>query len=65
MRFFFLEKAITKAIWLLGITGNGKMYFWKMVFWTVLHKPGLISEAITQSIYGYHYRTVLLGSQVE
>lgn len=65
LSFSILTKAITKAIWLLGITGKGKMYFWKMVFWTVLHKPGLISEAITQSIYGYHYRTVLLGSQVE
>ncbi len=55
-------KAFTKAIWLLGISGKGKFYFWKMVIWTLFHKPGLISEAITQSIYGYHYRTVLLGT---
>lgn len=57
-----LTKAISKAIWLLGIKGKGKLYFWKMVIWTIIHKPSLISEAITQSIYGYHYRTVLLGN---
>lgn len=60
-----LVKAISRAVWLLGISGKGKLYFWKMVIWTLIHKPALISEAITQSIYGYHYRTVLLGREVE
>ncbi len=53
--------AISKSIWQMGVIDRGKLYFWKMIFWTLLHKPKLISEAITQSIYGYHYRTVLLG----
>jgi radical SAM superfamily enzyme YgiQ (UPF0313 family) len=54
-------KAISKSFWLMGVLENGKLYFWKMFFWTLLHKPKLISEALTQSIYGYHYRTVLLN----
>jgi radical SAM superfamily enzyme YgiQ (UPF0313 family) len=58
-------KAISKSIWLMGVIEKGKPYFWKMIFWTLLHKPKLISEAITQSIYGYHYRTVLLGKSSE
>jgi hypothetical protein len=49
----------------MGVAEKGKLYFWKMIFWTLLHKPKLISEAITQSIYGYHYRTVLLGKNGE
>jgi radical SAM superfamily enzyme YgiQ (UPF0313 family) len=53
-------KAISKSIWLMGVIEKGKLHFWKMFFWTLLHKPKMISEAITQSIYGYHYRTVLL-----
>lgn len=57
--------AISKSIWQMGVIDKGKLYFWKMIFWTLLHKPKLISEAITQSIYGYHYRTVLLGKNGE
>jgi len=58
-------KAITRSIWLMGITEKGKLHFWKMIFWTLLHKPKLISEAITQAIYGYHYRAVLLAKNDE
>ncbi|HEY3251940.1 MAG TPA: DUF4070 domain-containing protein, partial [Ignavibacteria bacterium] len=57
--------AISKSIWLMGVVEKGKLYFWKMIFWTLLHKPKMISEAITQSIYGYHYRTVLLNNRNE
>jgi radical SAM superfamily enzyme YgiQ (UPF0313 family) len=57
--------AISKSIWQMGVIDRGKLYFWKMIIWTLLHKPKLISEAITQSIYGYHYRTVLLGKSGE
>lgn len=60
LSFNILLKAISKAIWLLGISGKGKLYFWKMIIWTLIHKPALLTEAITQSVYGYHYRTVLL-----
>jgi radical SAM superfamily enzyme YgiQ (UPF0313 family) len=57
--------AISKSIWQMGVIDRGKLYFWKMIFWTLLHKPKLLSEAITQSIYGYHYRTVLLSKSGE
>ncbi len=61
LSFSLKVNAISKSIWQMGVIDNGKLYFWKMIFWTLLHKPKLISEAITQSIYGYHYRAVLLG----
>jgi hypothetical protein len=55
-------KALSKSVWKIGIKGKGKFHFWKLIFWTIFMKPNLISEAITHSIYGYHYRTVLLGN---
>lgn len=53
-------KALSKTIWKIGIRGRGQIHFWKLILWTIFRKPYLISEAITKSIYGYHYRTVLL-----
>jgi len=52
-------KAFSKTIWKLGITRRGQIHFWKLMFWTIFIKPSLLSEAVTHSIYGYHYRTVL------
>ncbi|MCI0474501.1 MAG: DUF4070 domain-containing protein, partial [Ignavibacteria bacterium] len=56
-------KALSKTIWKLGIKGRGQFHFWKLIAWTVIRKPSLISEAITHSIYGYHYRTVILANE--
>jgi hypothetical protein len=61
--FILKIKAISRSVWRMGVIEKDKLYFWKMIFWTLLHKPSLISEAITQSIYGYHYRTVLLNNR--
>ncbi len=56
-------EALSKAIWKIGIIGKGKFHFWKLLLWTILRKPNLISEAVTYSIYGYHYRTVLINDR--
>jgi len=58
-------KAMSKSIWHIGVIEKGKRYFWKMVFRSLLHKPKLFAEEITQSVYGYHYRTVLIGKNNE
>lgn len=57
-------RALSRTVWKIGILGKGKYHFWKLFFWTIFRKPGLISEAITYSIYGYHYRTVLFEKKV-
>ena len=56
-------KAFSKTIWKLGITRRGQIHFWKLMFWTIFIKPSLLSEAVTHSIYGYHYRTVLFKNK--
>ncbi|MFP4467223.1 MAG: B12-binding domain-containing radical SAM protein [Candidatus Goldiibacteriota bacterium] len=54
--------ALFKAVWKLGIIGSGKKYFWELFLWTIAFRPKLLPEAVTLSIYGYHYRTVLARS---
>jgi radical SAM superfamily enzyme YgiQ (UPF0313 family) len=58
-------QALVKAIWRLGIWGEGKLHFWKLFFWTVFKRPELLAEAITLSIYGFHYRRVMAAVVVE
>ncbi|MBU1078747.1 MAG: DUF4070 domain-containing protein [Spirochaetes bacterium] len=53
-------KAFFRSLWQFGITGRGKHHFWKMFFWTLFKKPRLLVRAITLSVYGYHFREVLV-----
>ena len=51
-------KILFKTILKLGIFSKGRFYFWKLFFWTIFKKPELITEAITLSILGFHFRKV-------
>ena len=42
----------------LGILGRERFHYWRLMFWTLLHRPRMLSLAITLSIYGYHFRKV-------
>lgn len=52
-------RALSGALWKLGIRGKGRIHFWKLCIWTTFHRPKLLPEAISLSIYGFHYRKVL------
>lgn len=54
-------KALTRSIIKLGIIEKGKFDFWKLLIWTIFRKPAFLPIAITMSIYGYHFRQVLLN----
>jgi radical SAM superfamily enzyme YgiQ (UPF0313 family) len=45
------------AFW-LGVLGKERFQYWRLMLWTLICKPRLISLAITLSIYGYHYRKI-------
>jgi radical SAM superfamily enzyme YgiQ (UPF0313 family) len=53
--------AFSRTIWRLGIREKGSRHFWKLMLWTAFRKPRLLPEAITQAIYGYHFRKVLIA----
>lgn len=50
--------AFIKSVFILGIFRKGRLEYWKLMLWTLLKRPGLIVDAITFAIYGYHFRAV-------
>jgi radical SAM superfamily enzyme YgiQ (UPF0313 family) len=51
-------KAFFKSIFIIGLRDRGRREYWKLVLWTLFRRPVLLVEAITFTVYGYHYRTV-------
>jgi len=42
----------------LGVFGRERFQYWKILFWTLSRRPGLLQVAITLAIYGHHFRKV-------
>lgn len=57
-------KAWLRSIVRLGIRGPERREYWQLFFWTLLHKPRLVVEAVTLAIYGHHFRTVYEAATV-
>jgi radical SAM superfamily enzyme YgiQ (UPF0313 family) len=50
--------AIIRSIIFLGIIGKERFHYWRLMFWTIFSRPRLLPQAITLSIYGFHFRKV-------
>jgi radical SAM superfamily enzyme YgiQ (UPF0313 family) len=50
--------ALLKSIWILGIKEKERVYYWKLVFWSLFRKPKLFPLAIELAIWGFHFRKV-------
>jgi radical SAM superfamily enzyme YgiQ (UPF0313 family) len=50
--------ALFRSIYHLGIIDKERIHYWKLVFWTLFHRPGLFPLAIVFSIYGFHFRKI-------
>jgi hypothetical protein len=50
--------AFFRSIYRLGIIGRERVQYWRLFFWTLFHRPKLITMAVTLAIYGYHFRIV-------
>jgi len=50
--------ALLKSIFLLGIAGRERIYYWKLFFWSLFRRPRLFPLAITYAIYGFHFRKI-------
>ncbi len=55
---FSLFKAFLKSVFVIGVVNKGRREYWKLLLWTFLHHPGLLIDAITYTVYGYHFRTI-------
>jgi radical SAM superfamily enzyme YgiQ (UPF0313 family) len=51
-------KAFLKSIWVLGIMGKERLYYWRLVSWTLIRRPRFLSLAISFAIYGFHFRKI-------
>lgn len=49
---------LMRSFYWLGILGQERFHYWKLLFWIQFRRPRLFPEAITLAIYGYHFRNV-------
>jgi len=47
-----------KSVFVLGILNKDRGEYWKLIIWTLFNRPGSLVEAITYTVYGYHFRTI-------
>ena len=50
--------AFIRSIIVLGIIGKERFHYWKLLLWTIFTRLRLIPQAVTLSIYGFHFRKV-------
>jgi radical SAM superfamily enzyme YgiQ (UPF0313 family) len=50
--------AIVKSMWHIGIRGEGRRHYWKLLLWS-LRRPSYLEMAVRFSIYGYHFRKII------
>jgi radical SAM superfamily enzyme YgiQ (UPF0313 family) len=55
---FSLLRAFFKSVFIIGLLNKGRSEYWKLLIWTLFNRPGSIVDAITYTVYGYHYQTV-------
>jgi radical SAM superfamily enzyme YgiQ (UPF0313 family) len=50
--------AFILSIFRLGIVGKERVYYWKLMIWTLFRRPKSFPTAITLAILGYHFRKI-------
>lgn len=50
--------AVLRSFYRLGLLGEERSHYWKLLLWTQFRRPKLLTEAIVLSIYGYHFRRI-------
>ena len=55
---FSLISAFIKSIFIIGMVNKGRTEFWKFFIWTLVRRPASFLDAMTYTVYGYHYRVV-------
>ena len=50
--------AIVRSSIRLGVLGRERFQYWKIMFWTLFRRPGMLPQTVTIAIYGYHFRRI-------
>ena len=51
-------RALLLSFWRLGIVGEARRQYWRLLLWTLFHRPRLLQQAVTLSIYCYHFKKI-------
>jgi radical SAM superfamily enzyme YgiQ (UPF0313 family) len=51
-------RAFLKLTWRLGFREKGKIYFWKLLVYSLVYYPKKFALAMTMAVYGFHFRRV-------
>ena len=50
--------ALLRSVLYLGILDRHRIYYWRLMGWSIFKRPELVPMAVTYSIFGYHFRKV-------
>jgi len=50
--------ALVRSIFYIGIFGQERFHYWKLMIWTLFMRPQLMPQTVTMAIYGVHFRAV-------
>ncbi|NBJ14667.1 MAG: DUF4070 domain-containing protein [Dehalobacter sp. 4CP] len=50
--------AFIRSVFRLGIIGQERRYYWKLIIWSLRKRRNVFPLAVTLSIYGFHFRKV-------
>jgi radical SAM superfamily enzyme YgiQ (UPF0313 family) len=50
--------AFLRSMWRLGVLGKERFHYWRLLQWTLMHRPRALQMAVTLAIYGRHFRRV-------
>ena len=53
-----LLKGFLKSVFIIGVLEKGRYEYWKFLIWTIFYRQKFIVDAITYTVYGYHFRTI-------
>jgi hypothetical protein len=53
--------ALLKSMCFLGIRSRGRIYYWKLLLWSLFKRPEFFPLAITLAVQGFHFRKVFSG----
>ena len=48
-----------RSVYHIGIRGEERVHYWKLLAWTLRRRPDLLPLAITLAVYGQHFRKVV------
>ncbi len=50
--------AFFRSLLRLGVLGRERLHYWRLLVWTMLRRPRLLTLAMTLAVQGYHFRKV-------